>query len=116
MNKKGETEIEQQKKMEEAEVRQIVSKASQFGSCFQEIARTSCFTVGMFGRLTPALRASGPHAYRRLHWEAGLIGSILYLEAEAQGLGATGMGCYLDNVALSQFGFDGGCLSSHKKT
>ena len=42
-------------------------------------------------------------AYRWAHWEAGLIGHVLYLEAQALGLGATGMGCFVDFKALRHF-------------
>ena len=36
--------------------------------------------------------------YRQLHWEAGLLGHALYLEAEAEGLRGTGIGCYFDDA------------------
>jgi hypothetical protein len=39
-----------------------------------------------------------PFHYRRLHWEAGLIGQVLYLEAEARGMRGTGMGCFFDDI------------------
>ena len=39
-----------------------------------------------------------PFNYRRLHWEAGMIGQILYLEAETRGLRGTGMGCFFDDI------------------
>ena len=38
-----------------------------------------------------------PWAYRRLHWEAGLIGQAFYLEAERCGLRGTGVGCFFDD-------------------
>ena len=50
----------------------------------------------MISDFEASLEADGPWAYRRLHWEAGLIGQMLYLEAEAAGLSATGIGCFFD--------------------
>ena len=35
--------------------------------------------------------------YPRLFWETGLVGQVLYLEAEAHDLRATGIGCFLDD-------------------
>ncbi len=45
-----------------------------------------------------------PHEYRRLHWEAGIIGQVLYLEALASGLGGTGIGCFLDDLVHEMLG------------
>jgi hypothetical protein len=39
-----------------------------------------------------------PRLYRRLHWEAGTLGHLLYLEAEAAGLGATGIAGFQDGA------------------
>jgi hypothetical protein len=39
-----------------------------------------------------------PFHYRRIHWEAGMIGHVLYLDAEAKGMRGTGMGCFFDDV------------------
>ena len=33
----------------------------------------------MLARYEPTLRERGPHAYRELFWETGLIGQALYL-------------------------------------
>ncbi len=38
-----------------------------------------------------------------LHWETGMIGQVLYLQAEAAGVRATGIGCYFDDVSASVF-------------
>jgi len=40
---------------------------------------------------------TAPCRYRHLFWETGMIGQILYLEAEAQGVRATGIGCFFDD-------------------
>jgi SagB-type dehydrogenase family enzyme len=65
-------------------------------SCHQEIAGYSVFSLGMIARFNAILR-TGAHRYRHLFWEAGMIGQVLYLEAEAQGVRGTGIGCYFDD-------------------
>ena len=40
---------------------------------------------------------TAPCRYRHLFWETGMIGQVLYLEAEAQGVRATGIGCFFDD-------------------
>lgn len=63
--------------------------------CHQAIAADSCFTLGM---LAPVERASGePWRYRRMFWECGMLGHVLYLEAEAAGVRSTGIGCFFDD-------------------
>ncbi|HEY8007314.1 MAG TPA: SagB/ThcOx family dehydrogenase [Methylocella sp.] len=66
-------------------------------SCHQAIARDSCFSLGMLAEFE-AIVKQNPWRYRQLHWEAGLLGHVLYLEAEAAGLRGTGIGCYFDDV------------------
>jgi SagB-type dehydrogenase family enzyme len=66
-------------------------------SCNQEIAADGAFSLGMLASFEPVVRAA-PHEYRRLFWEAGLVGQVLYLEAEAAGVRATGIGCYFDDL------------------
>ena len=66
-------------------------------SCGQDIAADGAFALGMLARFEPALEEYGPWFYRALHWEAGLIGQHLYLEAEAAGVSATGIGCFFDD-------------------
>jgi nitroreductase len=46
-----------------------------------------------------------PHLYRNLYWETGLIGQVLYLEAEAHGLRGTGIGCFHDDLVHEILGF-----------
>jgi hypothetical protein len=36
--------------------------------------------------------------YRHLHWEAGILGHVLYLEGRGRGRARDGMGCYFDDV------------------
>lgn len=66
-------------------------------SCHQAIARDSCFSLGMLAEFETIVK-SNPWRYRQLHWEAGLLGHVLYLEAEAAGLRGTGIGCYFDDA------------------
>jgi hypothetical protein len=42
--------------------------------------------------------AADPAAYRHLHWEAGMLGHIVTLEAEAAGWRGTGIGCFFDDA------------------
>lgn len=66
-------------------------------SCGQDIAGDGCFSLGMLAEFEPVLRAEGPRAYPHLYWETGLIGQILYLQAHAAGVSATGIGCFFDD-------------------
>jgi SagB-type dehydrogenase family enzyme len=75
-------------------------------SCTQAIAGDSAFSLGMIADFVRALKEEGAWAYRRLFWEAGLIGQVLYLEAEAMGVQATGMGCYFDDLLHYGLGLD----------
>jgi SagB-type dehydrogenase family enzyme len=71
-------------------------RTAAFVSCGQEIAGDSAFSLGMPARFAPTI-AAAPHRYRHLFWECGLIGQVLYLEAEAHGLRGTGIGCFFDD-------------------
>ena len=81
-------------------------EAATQASCFQEIAGDSAFSLGMIADFARTLEADGAWAYRRLFWETGLIGQVLYLEAEAAGVRSTGMGCYFDDVVHQLLGID----------
>ena len=74
-------------------------------SCFQDIAGDGAFSLGMIAEYQEALFAQGPWFYRRLFWETGVIGQVLYLEAEAAGVRATGIGCFFDDPVHQAFGF-----------
>ena len=74
-------------------------------SCRQDIAGDGAFSLGMLAEYKAALVANGPSFYRRLFWEAGAIGQVLYLEAEAAGVRSTGIGCFLDDPVHQVFGF-----------
>jgi hypothetical protein len=66
-------------------------------SCHQEIAGDSAFSFGMLAEFEGPLRDKGAWWYPRLFWESGLLGQVLYLEAEAAGVRATGIGCFFDD-------------------
>ena len=74
-------------------------------SCWQEIGGDSTFAIGMIAEFEASLDTHGPWFYRRLFWEAGLIGQVLYLEAEAAGVRATGIGCFFDDPVHQVLGF-----------
>jgi len=75
-------------------------------ACHQEIAADGCVAFGMLADFDAALAADGPWAYRRLFWECGLIGQLLYLEAEALGLRGTGIGCFFDDPVHRTLGLE----------
>ena len=66
-------------------------------SCHQDIAGDSAFSLGMLAEFEGPLRQRGAWVYPRMFWEAGLLGQVLYLEAEAAGVRATGIGCFFDD-------------------
>lgn len=74
-------------------------------SCGQDIAGHGAFSLGMIAEFRRSLE-DGPWWYRRLHWEAGAIGQALYLEAEAHGVRATGIGCYFDDAMHRVLGLE----------
>ena len=81
-------------------------KASQL-SCLQAIAGKGAFSLGMVADFARTLGEEGDWAYRRLFWEAGLIGQVLYLEATAAGVSGTGIGCFFDDAVHETLGIDG---------
>ncbi len=74
-----------------------VEREATRASCLQPIAGKGCFAVAMIADFERTLTEDGPHAYRRLHWEAGLIGQALYLWATAVGMAGAGIGCFFDD-------------------
>jgi SagB-type dehydrogenase family enzyme len=76
-------------------------------SCDQEIAADGFFSLAMIARLEASLRERGEWFYRRLFWECGLIGQVLYLEAEAVGARSTGIGCFYDDPVHDMLGLAG---------
>jgi hypothetical protein len=72
-------------------------------SCHQEIAGDGAVSFGMIARFRGVV-APTPYRYRQLFWESGMIGQVFYLEAEAHGKRATGIGCYFDDAVHELMG------------
>jgi SagB-type dehydrogenase family enzyme len=72
--------------------------------CHQDIAADACFALGMLAHVELAREA--PWRYRHLYWECGMLGHALYLEAEAAGVRATGIGCYFDDEMHALLGIE----------
>ena len=72
-------------------------------SCDQDIAADGFFSLGMIARLA-GLSERGEWFYRRLFWECGMVGQVLYLEAEAAGARGTGIGCFYDDAVHELLG------------
>ncbi|MEQ1792821.1 MAG: SagB/ThcOx family dehydrogenase [Nitrospira sp.] len=81
-------------------------------SCHQDIAADSAFSLGMLAEFEGRLRQAGAWFYPRLFWEAGLLGQVLYLEAEAAGVRGTGIGCFFDDPVHEMLGVQGLSLQS----
>lgn len=88
-----------------------VSKISRSISCHQAIAADGAFSLAMLAEFEPTL-AAAPWRYRQIFWEAGLIGQVLYLEAEAAGVRGTGIGCYFDDACHELLGLAGKSFQS----
>jgi hypothetical protein len=66
-------------------------------SCHQDIAAQCAVTFMMVAEFAAPV-AADPAAYRHLHWEAGMLGHVVTLEAEAAGWRGTGIGCFFDDA------------------
>jgi SagB-type dehydrogenase family enzyme len=80
-------------------------------SCHQDIASSSCFSLGMLARFDAPLAADASR-YRALYQQAGLLGQALYLESEAAGYRATGIGCFFDDPLHELLGLTGSARQS----
>jgi len=76
-------------------------------ACQQDIASDGCFSLAMLAGFSGPLEHYGPWFYPRLYWEAGVIGQLLYLEAEAAGIRSTGIGCFFDDPMHEVLGIEG---------
>jgi SagB-type dehydrogenase family enzyme len=81
-------------------------------SCDQDIAADGFFSLGMIADFDRSLEEYGGFFYRNLFWEAGAIGQALYLEAEAAGARATGIGCFYDDPVHDVLGLQGHAFQS----
>jgi SagB-type dehydrogenase family enzyme len=87
-------------------------KQAQVVSCQQKIAGAGAFSLGMVAEFGESIRSTGSWWYRRLFWEAGVLGQVLYLEAEVAGIRGTGIGCYFDDAFHSILGIKDDRLQS----
>jgi SagB-type dehydrogenase family enzyme len=74
-------------------------------SCHQDIASNSAFTVLFIAEFATPI-GENPAALRHLHWEAGMLGHCLTLEAEAAGWRGTGIGCFFDDAVHEVLGLN----------
>jgi len=88
--------------LERGDARQLATQVS----CRQEIAGEGAFSLGMLAEYRENLVANGAWFYRCLFREAGTIGQVLYLEAEAAGVRSTGIGCFFDDPVHQVFGLE----------
>jgi SagB-type dehydrogenase family enzyme len=75
-------------------------------SCHQDIAGDGAFSLGMIAAFSGTI-CSAPYRYRQLFWESGMIGQVLYIEAEAHGFRGTGIGCFFDDAVHEILGIEG---------
>jgi SagB-type dehydrogenase family enzyme len=80
-------------------------EAAKLICCHQDIAADSCYALGMLASFAGVTESSW--RYRRLYWECGMVGQTLYLEAEAAGIRATGIGCFFDDEMHRLLGLEG---------
>ncbi|MHB8101755.1 MAG: SagB/ThcOx family dehydrogenase [Methanosarcina sp.] len=76
-------------------------------SCGQRKAADACFTVCMLSEFEEPLNKFGFWIYPYLFWECGILGQLLYLEAEANGLKGCGIGCFFDEPLHEAIGLKG---------
>jgi SagB-type dehydrogenase family enzyme len=81
-------------------------------SCDQDIASHGYFSFAMVAAFDASLEEYGPSFYRNLFWETGVIGQVMYLEAEAAGARATGIGCFYDDPVHEVLGLQGHAFQS----
>lgn len=92
-------------------VRASCGRAARTISCHQALTADCCFSLSMLSEFESVIRRDA-WRYRQLHWEAGLLGQVLYLEAEAAALRGTGIGCYFDDLMHDILGLKGMALQS----
>ena len=81
-------------------------------SCDQDIAADGFFSLGMLADFDASVEEFGPSFYRQLFWESGIVGQVLYLEAEAAGARGTGIGCFYDDPVHDVLGLHGHAFQS----
>jgi SagB-type dehydrogenase family enzyme len=79
--------------------------------CHQALGSDASLAVAMLAEFDGPLDGA-PWRYRTLYQEAGLLGQVLYLEAEAAGLRGTGIGCYFDDALHQLLDIKGSAVQS----
>ena len=74
-------------------------------SCHQDIASDGVLSFGLLAEYDSHV-TKNPWTYRQLFWEAGILGQVLYLEAESAGFRGTGIGCYFDDGVHDLIGLE----------
>lgn len=74
-------------------------------SCHQAIGSDACFAVSLVAAFAEPI-AQDSSSYRSMLQEAGLIGQVLYLQAEAEWFRGTGIGCYFDDAVHDLLGIE----------
>src|SRR5437773_10003126 len=80
--------------------------------CDHGMAGDGVFSFGMVAEFEAVVRDRGAWLYRRLFWGTRLVGQVLYLDAEAAGVRATGIGCFFDDPVHQVFGFNDASFQS----
>jgi SagB-type dehydrogenase family enzyme len=80
-------------------------------NCHQALGSDACVVVAFLGEFD-AMLSEHAHGYRALLNEAGLLGQVLYLQAESRGWRGTGIGCYFDDALHLLLGLDDPRLQS----
>ncbi|EHR69907.1 nitroreductase family protein [Burkholderiales bacterium JOSHI_001] len=80
-------------------------------NCHQALGSDACVALAFLGEFDAVLTEQA-HGYRALLNEAGLLGQVLYLHAEALGWRGTGIGCYFDDALHLLLGLDDPRLQS----
>lgn len=65
--------------------------------CHQALASDATAAFAFLAEFDTVVDAT-PWRYRELLQEAGLLGQVLYLQAEAEGMRGTGIGCFFDDA------------------
>ena len=71
------------------------SEAAKFINCYQDLGKNSAFTISM---IIDKNEIKENFFYKLAMFEAGIIGEVLYLEAEAKNLRGCGIGCFFDDL------------------
>ncbi len=68
--------------LEEGET-DVISKLASEDSCVQSMLERSAFCCSMFTEILPLIQdTNNLYKYRRCHYEAGMIGQVLYTEGK----------------------------------